>query len=152
MLSNKNKVESNGIFLIGNNPIELSNIYDKLKGIRTKTYQTEIAFELAGLFRKVKQFDPACIFIDDNVERSYLKKLMARLSRNRHTREIPIAILKSDNRDTSIDTADDYLLKSDITTESLSRSIINSIKAKQMRLRLAKIYRNKKSAVKNWFA
>lgn len=151
MLSTKNKIDSDSIFLIGNNPIELSNIYDKLKGIRTKTYQTEIVFELAGLFRKIRQFDPACIFIDDNVERSYLKKLMTRLSRNRYTREIPIAILKNDNKDTSIDNADDYLLKADITTESLSRSIINSMRARKMKLKLAKVYKSKKSMVKSWF-
>ncbi len=152
MIAGNNNIEPINVFLIGNNPIELSNIYEKLKEIRSKTYQTEIGFELRGLFKKIMKFNPACILIDDNVERSYMKKLTLKLASNKHTKDIPITILKNSNRDSYITNAEEFLLKDSVTGELLSRSIVNSIRLKKMRTRIALMYRKKKSQVKNWIS
>jgi len=136
--------------LIGNNPIELSNIYDKLKEIRNKTYNAEVGFEWRGLFNRIMRFNPACILIDDNMERSYMKKLLTRLSRNKKTKDIPIAVLKSSNKDSYVSQAEEFLLKDGVTSEVLSSSIANSIKLKKMQKNLALIYKKRKSQLKNW--
>ncbi|MEP2773140.1 MAG: hypothetical protein ABJH05_13395 [Fulvivirga sp.] len=152
MIAGNNNIEPINVFLIGNNPIELSNIYEKLKEIRSKTYQTEIGFELRGLFKKIMKFNPACILIDDNVERSYMKKLTLKLASNKHTRDIPITILKNANRDSYITNAEEFVLKESVTAELLSRSIVNSIRLKKMRTRISLMYRKRKSQVKSWLS
>lgn len=152
MIAGNNNIEPINVFLIGNNPIELSNIYEKLKEIRNKTYQTEIGFELRGLFKKIMKFNPACILIDDNVERSYMKKLTLKLASNRHTKDIPITILKNSNRDSYITNAEEFLLKDSVTSELLSRSIGNSIRLKKMRTRISLMYKKRKSQVKRWIS
>lgn len=152
MIAGNNNIEPINVFLIGNNPIELSNIYEKLKEIRSKTYQTEIGFELRGLFKKIMKFNPACILIDDNVERSYMKKLTLKLASNKHTKDIPITILKNANRDSYITNAEEFVLKESVTAELLSRSIVNSIRLKKMRTRISLMYRKRKSQVKSWLS
>jgi len=152
VIAGNNNIEPINVFLIGNNPIELSNIYEKLKEIRSKTYQTEIGFELRGLFKKIMKFNPACILIDDNVERSYMKKLTLKLASNKHTKDIPITILKNANRDSYITNAEEFVLKESVTAELLSRSIVNSIRLKKMRTRISLMYRKRKSQVKSWLS
>lgn len=152
MIAGNNKIEPINVFLIGNNPIELSNIYEKLKEIRTKSFQTEIGFELRGLFKKIMRFNPARILIADNVERAYMRKLTLKLAANKKTRDIPITILKNANRDCYITNAEEFLLKESVTSELLSRSILNSIRLKKMRVRISAMYRKQKSNVKSWIS
>ena len=152
MVAGNNNIERINVFLIGNNPIELSSIYEKLKQIKNRSYHTEIGFEIRGLFKKIRKFNPACILIDDNVERSYMKKLRLKLAADKNTRDIPITILKNSNRDSYITNAEEFVLKESVTGELLSRSILNSIRLKQMRKNISLMYHKRKSQVKKWMS
>ncbi|MDX1627976.1 MAG: hypothetical protein R3345_04710 [Fulvivirga sp.] len=150
MISPETNTESVNVFLIGNNPIELSNIYDKLKNIRTKKYRAEIGFDVKGIYKKIMAFKPSCILIDDNMERSYANSLMRRLSKNKNTRDIAITVLKNKNEDSYMTDAEDYVLKTEATEERLARSITNSIRFKKMRVKLRNTYRKNKRQVIGW--
>jgi len=135
------------VFIIGNNPIELSTVYERLRSIKNKTFNTEVGFELKGLYKKIMKFRPACIVIDDNIEKTYLLKLITRLKNNKQTSSIPITIIKNKNAEGSVEFAEDYILKDNITDEVLSRSILNSIKFSKIRSYLKAQYRKKKRKV-----
>ncbi len=151
-MANNNTTQPINVFLIGNNPIELSSIYEKLKELKNKSFQTEFGFELRGIYKKIIRFNPACILIDDNMERSYMKKLTLKLATNKRTRDIPITILKNNNSDSYIANAEEFLLKESVTSELLSKSILNSIRLKKMRVKMSLMYRKKKSQVKSWLS
>ena len=138
--------DSINVYLIGNNPVELGAVYDKLKAIKSRTFNAEIDFDLKNIFSKIARYNPACILIDDNLEKLKLKKLIKRLSRHNSTKNIPITILKNSNyKEASIEEAQEYILKESITSDRLSITILNSIKLKRMQTYLYKTYRKRKS-------
>lgn len=139
--------ESINVFLIGNNPIELSSIYDKLKEIKSRTFKTEIGFELKGLVNKIRRFSPSCILIDDNVNRLDIVKLIKRLSSDNKTRNIPITVIKNSNYKEGFGDVQDYVLKESMTSDSLSNSILNAIKFKRMQTYVYKKYKKNKSKI-----
>lgn len=138
--------DSINVFLLGNNPIELSNIYEKLKSIRTRKFNAEIGFDLKDAYKRIMKFKPMCILIDDNLEALYLKSLIKKLSSRDNTKDIPITIIKNSNyRDTYLAEAQDFILKDGITEETLSRSILNAIKWKPMSRYVYKSYKKSRS-------
>lgn len=140
------------IFLIGNNPTDLNGIYNLLKSIKKRTFKTEIHFDLTNVLSRISKFNPSCILIDDNLEKLKLKKLVKRLNAHVRTRHIPITVIKNSNyTEPQIQEAQDYLLKDSLTSESLSRSIFNSIKFKKMQRYLSINYAQKKSKLHNLF-
>jgi hypothetical protein len=143
--------ESINVYLIGNNPIELSSIYEKLKAIKNRTFKTEIGFELKGLVNKIRKFSPSCILIDDNLERLHIKKLLKGLSGNSKTRDIPITVIKNSNYKEGFGDVQDYVLKDSLTSESLFLSINNSIRLSHMRGFILKRYRKNKSKIAELF-
>lgn len=133
------------IYLIGNNPLELSRIYDTLKAVKNIRYRTEIDFGISGIFSKIARFNPACILIDDNLERFKLSKLIKKLSTHTKTRDIPITIIKNSNyHDAHLDDVQDFLLKESLTPETLKRSIVNSMRFKRMQVYLYRSYKKRK--------
>jgi hypothetical protein len=137
------------VFLIGNNPIELSSIYDKLKDIKNRTFKTEIGFDIKGLVTRIRKFSPSCILIDDNIERLYIKKLLKNLASNNKTKHIPITVIKNSNYREGFSQVQEYVLKDSITSESLSILIHNSIKLKAMQTYLLKKIKKNKSRIVN---
>ena len=134
------------VYLIGNNPIELGAIYDKLKSVKSKKYKAEIGFDLKNIYKKITRFNPACILIDDNLEKLRLRKLIKRLANHNSTKDIPITILKNSNyQEASIEDAQEYVLKESLTSERLSKTIANSIRLKRMQSYLYKTYRKRKN-------
>lgn len=151
--TNKQSRDSINVFLIGNNPIELSNIYEKLKEIKNKTYHTEIGFDLKGIYKKIMKFNPKCILIDDNLEKLYMRNLLSRLSTGAKTRNIPITIIKNSNYNpVCFSGAQDFILKEGITGESLSRTIVNSIRLKGMQQYLYLSYKKRRTQLLNFFS
>ena len=139
--------ESINVFLIGNNPIELSSIYDKLKDIKSRTFKTEIGFELKGLVNKIRRFSPSCILIDDNLSRLDIVKLIKKLSSDNKTKNIPITVIKNSNYKEGFSEVQDYVLKESMTSDSLSHSILNAIKFKRMQTYIYKKYKKNKSRI-----
>ncbi|HNP19565.1 MAG TPA: hypothetical protein PKL31_14095 [Fulvivirga sp.] len=142
--------ESINVFLIGNNPIELGSIYNKLKDIKNRTFKTEISFNIKGILAKIRKFRPSCILIDDNLERLYIKKLLKSLASNNRTKNIPITVIKNSNYKEGFSHAQEYVLKDSLTSESLSISIHNSIKLKAMQTYLMKKIKKNKSKIEKF--
>ena len=103
------------VLLIGNNPIEMSSVYDELKKAKSNVFNTEFGFELKSLVRKIKTFKPSCILIDDNIERVKIKQILRKLTQNRLTKNIPITVIKNSNYNEGYSEAQDNLLKEKLT-------------------------------------
>lgn len=129
------------MLLVGNNPIELSAILGKIQSIRGKKIITEIAFDLKSLYERLMNFRPDYILIDDNIGKLELTQAIAALSNNRRTREIPVTVLKNSNYQESMGSGVlDYLLKQNISAESLFNTLKNSLKLRRTQLFLYKAY------------
>jgi len=135
--------------LIGNNPIEMSRIYDQLKRASGARYITSIAFSLSDGLKKAIATSPSCILVDDNMENKVISELTDNLNNDSRTSDIPVALLKSSNyRSISASGIQEYLLKDYLDTERLTKSIRNLMKYKRMRLYLYKSYKVSKRRMK----
>lgn len=134
------------LLLVGNNPIELSSILGKIQSIRGKKIITEIAFDLKSLFERLMSFKPDYILLDDNIGKAELTEALVALSQNRRTRDIPVTVLKNSNYQESMGSFGvlDYLLKQNISAESLLNTLKNSLKLRRTQLFLYKAYNLRK--------
>jgi CheY-like chemotaxis protein len=141
------------ILLIGNNPIEMGPVLDKLKQVRTRKIITEIAFDLKSIIERLVKFNPNFIFIDDNIGREELVHTVNRLSANRKTRDIPITVLKNNNYREALASSSiqDYLLKQNLTTEALYNTIKNTLRFKRTQRYLAQATSRSKKGILNFF-
>lgn len=138
--------DSLNLLLMGNNPIELSSILGKIKDSQNKGIITEIAFDIKSLLDRLMSFTPNYIVIDDNIGRKELHEALNELHHNRKTRNIPVTVLKNSNYEESNSAPSvlDYLLKQNLSAESLFSSIRNSLRFRKTQLYLYKAYKNRK--------
>jgi len=134
------------VLLIGNNPMEMGTVLDKLKQVRTQKIITEIAFDLRGILERLMRFNPNFIFIDDNIGRSELQETLKQLSSNRKTKDVPITVLKSSNYHEALGASSvlDYLLKQNLSADALYNAVKNSFRLRRTQLFLYKIYAKRK--------
>src|SRR5688500_7788808 len=85
------------VLLIGNNPMEMGTVLDKLNQVRSQKITTEIAFDLRSILQRLVRFNPNFIFIDDNIGRAEMQQAVKELESNGKTKDIPITVLKSSN-------------------------------------------------------
>lgn len=138
--------ESVRILLIGNNPIEMSSLLEVIAKIPDRNIITEIAFDVKSITSRLVKFQPTLILIDDNIGQKELSLTIQSLSHNIKTREVPITVIKNSNYTEALVTADilDYLLKINLTTESIYNTIKNALKFKRTRKLLAEAYNKRK--------
>lgn len=134
------------ILLIGNNPIELGGVLEKLKQVRGQRIITEIAFDLRSILERLIRFRPNFILIDDNIGRPELLETVNALSNNRKTKDIPITVLKNSNYNESLGSVSilDYLLKQNLSPEALYNTVKNSLKFRRTQLYLYYAYKKRK--------
>jgi len=134
------------VLLIGNNPIEMGGVLDKLKQIRGQRIITEIAFDIKSILERLIRFHPNFILIDDNIGRSELLQTINTLSGNRKTKDIPITVLKNSNYHESLGSSSilDYLLKQNLSPEDLYKTVKNSLKFRRTQLYLYQAYKKRK--------
>lgn len=114
------------VLVVGNNPIELNQVNDRLHGIRQAVVRTELAFDIDSIFQRLVRFNPQHIVMDDNMGKLTMQQVVARLQR-RTSRCVPITVLKNSNYQETIATgAMNYLLKQNLTSELLYRELLNS--------------------------
>lgn len=81
--------------LVGNNPIEMSGICEKLhQGFRGHVH-TNISFTMKGIPQKVKLIRPSLIIVDELFGYSEIQKLVEALSNDPKTKHITMCMLKS---------------------------------------------------------
>jgi hypothetical protein len=137
--------EELNVLVVGNNPIELGRVFDSLNEIPGKRIITEIAFDLKTIIERLGKFTPNFILIDDNVGKSELSKSVQALVRFRKTKSIPITVLKNSNYHEAISSGVlNYVLKANLTGDSLYKALKNSIKFRQTQRYLHKAYRKRK--------
>lgn len=118
------------VLLVGNNPLELSRIFENLCEVSGKNIVTEIAFDLATVLQRLGNFKPNFILIDDNIGRTELKSTALKLSNSWKTRGVPIAVLKNSNYQEALGYGImNHVLKQNLNPDSVYRAFKNSLRA-----------------------
>jgi PleD family two-component response regulator len=150
LLEKKSSAEPVNILLVGNNPIEMGPVLEKLHQVRKRKIITEIAFDIESIVERLVKFRPNFIFIDDNIGSKELLETVGKLSSHKRTRGIPITVLKNNNyREVLASTSiQDYLLKQNLSTEALYNTIKNTLRLRQAQRYLYQAYKNRKGMLK----
>ena len=149
LLKKKRGSENLNVLLIGNNPIELSRIFDDIRNVPDRNILTEIAFDIKTIVERLMNFTPNYILIDDNIGKSELKNAVKMLSKDKKTKNIPIAILKNSNYEEVFSVGVmDYILKENINGKSLFTALTNSLKFRKTQLYLYKALKRRKGQLK----
>lgn len=145
-LQNSKVLDPINILLIGNNPIEMGSVLDKLKQVRGQRIITEIAFDLRSILERLIRFNPNFIFIDDNIGRNELNETVKSLASNKKTKDVPITVLKNSNYQESLasSTLLDYLLKQNLSPENLYKTVKNSLRFRRTQLYLYQAYKKRR--------
>lgn len=135
------------VLLIGNNPIEMGTVLDKMNQIHSQKIITEIAFDLKSILQRLIRFKPNFIFIDDNIGRRELQQTVRELASHAKTKHIPITVLKSSNYREAFWASSilDYLLKENLSADALYNTVRNSLKFRKTQLYLNKVYQKRKT-------
>ena len=137
--------EELNVLMVGNNPIDLDRVFESLNRIPGKRIITEIAFDLKTMVERLTRFTPHFILLDDNIGKSELTNSVQALLRFRKTKKIPITVLKNSNYQEAINSGVlNYVLKANLTGESLYKALKNSMKFRQTQRYLYNAYRKRK--------
>lgn len=141
-----NPSKSLNVLLIGNNPIELSAILSKINQISGPKVMTEIAFDLRSVAERLLKFRPNYILIDDNLNKTEFSSTLEAISANTKTRNVPVAVLKNSNyhEATASNIFSDYLLKANLTAESIYRAFRNSLRLRRTQALILKSFRKQR--------
>lgn len=145
----KQVYESLNVLLVGNNPIELSRIFDNIRDVPGRKILTEIAFDIKTIIERLAYFQPNYILIDDNIGKLELKNAVKLLGKDKRTKNIPIAILKNSNYEEVFSVGVmDYILKENINGQSLFTALTNSLKFRKTQLYLYKAMKRRKDQLR----
>ncbi len=140
------------VLAVGNNPIELSSLFDKLNQDKGKNIVTETAFDLKTVNERLSKFEPDYILIDDNIGKAELRMTMSYLLNDRKTKNIPITVLKNSNYQEFIDMGIlSYVLKDSITIESLYQELKNALRLRRTQKYIYEAYRKRKGQFIRFF-
>jgi PleD family two-component response regulator len=124
----RQKSEHVNVMIIGNNPIELTNLYSILSNNRSKNYIAEVCFSVKDSLSKMLSKRPDCILLDDNLVVDQIKTFFRKIKSNSSLSNIPIVLLKSTNFSSEASNdVNDYLLKNTIDADVLNKTIEKNI-------------------------
>lgn len=148
-VKSKGGFENLNVLLVGNNPIELSKVFESFSKEPGRNILTEIAFDIKTIVERLVTFKPNYILIDDNIGKLELKNAVRMLGKDKKTKDIPIAILKNSNYEEVFSVGVmDYILKENINGHSLFTALSNSLKFKRTQLFLHKAIKRRKGQLK----
>lgn len=147
----KSEIIPVNILLVGNNPIELTGMLNTIRKLPGRKVITEIAFDLTSIWQRLISFKPNHILIDDNIGLTALAQTVSKLSSNPKTRHVPITILKNSNYSGSFVSNDimDYVLKQNLTSEALFKTLANSLKFMRARQYIINAYKKRRKQFLN---
>ena len=118
------------VLLVGNNPLEMSLVYEKLFDLKDKIKRIETAFSHADMLNKIHLNHPNCILLDDNMGIRPLKSIVQTV--NSLSKEaISITLMKSHNRQEVTSGVHEYLLKEGINSTKVYKALRNALKFKR---------------------
>jgi hypothetical protein len=133
------------ILLVGNNPVELSNVYNSISSLGKGLLNTTVLFDLKKIKQSIKQLSPSAIFIDDRYGMKELRRTISSIHGNSDTNHISITLLKSSNYSNYPKLeADDFILKSGMDGHSIHTSVKNAMRFRKSRIYINKAYRKRK--------
>ncbi len=125
------KKEVTKVLIIGNNPLELADIYDKLGNSRRKYYIVDVSFNLKDGRRRALKNVPDVILLDDNLDYREMKIFADEIKGQNKFSHLKIILMKSSNQKyVLLEQVEDYLLKHAISTEMLDKVITNQMSTK----------------------
>ncbi len=137
--------EEINVLMIGNNPLELTKVFDFLMKVPSKSVNTEIAFDLKSVKALLAKFSPNYILIDDNMGRLELANVVNLFARFKKTRNVPITILKNSNYEEAFGgVAMNYILKENLSVELLFTTLKNSFVSSRAQRYLKNIYKKRR--------
>jgi two-component SAPR family response regulator len=138
--------EQLNVLVVGNNPLELSSMLNKIGHIPGRIIKTETAFDTRSIIDRLLRFRPNFILIDDNIGLQALNDTVFALAHNRKTKHVPITVLKNSNytEASASPSVIDYILKGTLTAEALYTSLRNSLKVRRTQVYLMKAYNKRK--------
>jgi CheY-like chemotaxis protein len=140
------------ILIVGNNPIDLSKLLEKLKRVENKQVITEIAFDVHSLADRLAHFTADYILVDDNIGRAELRSVVKILLKDRRTKSTPITVLKNSNYHEAFSSGVlDFLLKENLTGDAIYRALQNSLKLRQTQQYFYKAYKRRKGQLARLF-
>ncbi|HET8859372.1 hypothetical protein [Marivirga sp.] len=138
------------VLLVGNNPIEMSTIYESLFALKDKIKSIETAFSEADTLQKIGLIKPNCLIVDDNLGLKPLKILIDKVN-SLNKSSISITLLKSINKEEITSGVQEYLLKEGISSEKIYNSLRNAIRFKKTQQFFKIKYYSGKKKVKRVF-
>jgi CheY-like chemotaxis protein len=150
-LTTKNSfAEPVNILLVGNNPIEMGPVLEKLRQVRSRKIIIEIAFDIQSIVERLVSFRPNFILIDDNIGKAELQETVNKLSSNKRTKNVPITVLKNSNYRESLASTSiqDYLLKQNLSADALYNTIRHTLRFRRAQRYLYEAYKNRKGLFK----
>ncbi len=140
------------VLLVGNNPITLGKVYKNLMGIKGYKLMVDFCFDCKKSVMSALRIQPSIIFLDDNLNKKFIRRFIAQINRNKKTKDIHITLLKSSNyKEVIASGVQDFLLKDSITSDRLYHALRNASNFKRT-ARLLKIASLKrKHQIDNWF-
>ncbi len=133
------------VMLVGNNPSDLDKINSSLIDYKPIKYVSSIAFDSKQAIKNAVAGELNFIVLDDNLGEKTIHYIIKKFSKLKSTKDLPITILKNNNREGSkINGLHDYVLKSGTGPENLHRSFINALKLRKTHLYLYKSYKKGK--------
>ena len=136
------------ILIIGNNPVELSSIYENLRKFDGVKFITEFAFNLSDAKDKAAKSKPSYILVDDNLRKKDIRAFTKSMRDDQETRDIPIALLKSSNYGAWLTSGfQDFLMKESFSADKFYKSILNLFRWRKTQLYLLKTYRKSQKKV-----
>lgn len=140
------------VLLVGNNPIEMSKVYDDLKASFRPVFETEASFDIKDSLKKFKKFKPSSIVIDENLGKENIKLLIENLKNSELFDKVGITLIKASYcKEILLQGVQEYILKADMTSEKLAKSILNSLKFKKTEATLRKSYGKKMAKLKSLY-
>ncbi|MDH5396650.1 MAG: hypothetical protein OEX02_00780 [Cyclobacteriaceae bacterium] len=144
VISKRKKIS---VLIAGNNPVDLSNIYEHLYNVRQIDFNAEVAFDLHDLFKKADLVHPDCIVIDDNISEEF-GALLVRIKRNHRTKNIPLVLITNDDKfKIEKGEAKELIEKSSLSKETLSQAILGSLNLHDFKDQLLKRMENRKKVL-----
>lgn len=138
------------VLIVGNNPIEMSVIYEGLRNLKGKIKQISTSFSDEDTLKKIATDNPNCIIIDDNLGISGLKSLIDKIN-HLGKEALSITLLKTKNTQEAIYGVQEYLLKESITPERIYSSLKNAIRFRKTQKYLKVKYYTGKKRLKRMF-
>ncbi len=132
------------ILLVGNNPMEMGYILDKINQVYQPKINVEIAFNLRTMLIRLIEFEPHYVLMDDNIGKAELKQSIHVIAARVKDNPVPITILKNSNYEESVITSSalDYILKQNFSMDLLMYGFKNFLKNRKTQFDLFCIERD----------